>query len=131
MNNPTLRLPLTTFAATVAICLGAADGKAADAAQGKTAFVRQCAICHTIDRGGPNGFGPNLFGIVGRKAGTVSGFGYSRAFSTAANWVWSEGLLGPWISLPGTMVPGTTMGIFQGVADHDRDDIVAYLAQQK
>ena len=41
------------------------------------------------------------------------------------------GLLGPWISLPSVMVPGTAMGSFPGVADRDKDDIVAYLAAQK
>src|SRR5262249_13780912 len=111
--------------------LSARDGHAQDAAKGKDAFVRQCAICHTINKGGPNGFGPNLFGIVGRKAATVPEYNYSRAFQTAANWVWDEGLLRPWISLPGTMVPGNKMAVFQGVAERDRDDIIAYVAAQK
>jgi cytochrome c len=113
------------------ICLGTGSGHAQDATKGKAAFVRQCAICHTIDKGGPNGFGPNLFGIVGRKAATVPEYNYSRAFQTAANWVWEEGLLRPWISLPATMVPGNKMAVFQGVAERDRDDIVAYVAAQK
>ena len=95
------------------------------------AFGRQCAICHTIDKGGPNGFGPNLFGIVGRRAGTSPDFKYSNAFKTTATFEWSEGLLGHWISLPAVMVPGTTMGIFPGVAERDRDDIVAYVASQR
>ena len=44
---------------------------------------------------------------------------------------WTEGLLGPWIALPAVMVPGTSMGVFPGVADRDKDDIVAYVAAQK
>jgi len=40
-----------------------ADG---DAAKGQAAFVRQCVICHTNEKGGDNRFGPNLFGIVGK-----------------------------------------------------------------
>ena len=43
----------------------------------------------------------------------------------------TEGLLGPWISLPSVMIPGTAMGVFPGVSDRDKDDIVAYLAAQK
>jgi cytochrome c len=135
MDNRLLRktdvLAKTATAAALAAWLGANGAQAADAVQGKAAFVRQCAICHTIEQGGANGFGPNLFGIVGKKAATAAGFNYSKAFTAAATWVWTEGLLGPWISLPAVMVPGTTMGVFQGVADRDRDDIVAYLAAQK
>ena len=102
-----------------------ADG---DAVKGKAAFERQCAICHTVDKGGENRFGPNLFGVLHRKAGTVAGFNYSRAFKAAASWDWNEDLVAGWIAAPGVMVPGTAMGVFQGVAQSDRDDIVAYLA---
>ena len=82
-TNPAL---LRSAAALVALaCLGADHaGAAGDAAKGKSAFVRQCAICHTVEQGGPNRFGPNLFGILRRKAGTVAGFDYSRAFKAAA-----------------------------------------------
>jgi cytochrome c len=120
-------------AALVALaCLGVDNSRAAgDAAKGKSAFVRQCAICHTIEQGGPNRFGPNLFGILRRKAGTVAGFNYSRAFKASASWDWNEDLVAGWIGAPGVMVPGTAMGVFQGIAQSDRDDIVAYLATQQ
>jgi cytochrome c len=72
--------------------------------------------------------GPNLFGVVGRKAGTVPGYNYSNAFKTRANWEWTEDAIGGWMMFPATMVPGTAMGVFQGVAERDRDDLVAYLA---
>src|ERR1700682_2127876 len=61
-------------------CWGADRSHAAgDAAKGKSAFVRECAICHTVEEGGPNRFGPNLFGVLHRKAGTGAEFGSSRA----------------------------------------------------
>jgi cytochrome c len=125
--------PVTIAVALVAL-VGAGvnvSQAAGDAAKGKAAFVRQCAICHTIDKDGPNRFGPNLFGILGRKAGSVPGFMYSRAFKAAASWDWNEDLVAGWIGAPGVMVPGTAMGVFQGVAQSDRDDIVAYLATQR
>jgi cytochrome c len=119
-------------AALVLAGLGADHSRAAgDAAKGESAFVRQCAICHTVEEGGPNRFGPNLFGILHRKAGTVVGFNYSRAFKAAASWDWNEDLVAGWIGAPGVMVPGTAMGVFQGVAQSDRDDIVAYLATRQ
>jgi cytochrome c len=112
--------------------LGAESSQAAgDVTKGKAAFIRQCAICHTVGKGEPNRVGPNLFGIIGRKAASTPDFEYSRAFKTTANWVWIEDLVGGWISNPALMVPGTAMGAFQGVSERDREDIVAYLAAQK
>jgi cytochrome c len=118
------------LAAAIA-AVGAGTSRAADIAKGEAGFVRQCAICHTIDKGGDHRLGPNLFGIVGRRAGTAPGFKYTNAFRTIATFDWSEGLLGPWIALPAVMIPGTAMGVFPGVSDRDKDDIVAYLAAQK
>jgi hypothetical protein len=105
---------LAAAAALLALAsLGADHARAAgDAAKGKAAFVRQCAILR-------------------RKAGTVAGFGYSRAFKATASWDWNADLVAGWIGAPGVMVPGTAMGVFQGVAQRDRDDIVAYLATQQ
>jgi cytochrome c len=127
------RIALRSAAAIfVLVCSGHDRSHAAgDAGKGERAFARQCAICHTVDRGGPNRFGPNLFGILHRKAGSVAGFDYSRAFKTTATWDWNEDLVAGWIAAPGQMVPGTAMGIFQGVAQIDRDDIVAYLATRQ
>jgi cytochrome c len=119
-------------AAAVAVCLSTGASRAAgDAEKGKAAFTKQCLICHTIEKGDPNRFGPNLSGIVGSRAASVPGFDYSRAFKNAAKWEWSEDALASWIMFPGTMVPGTAMAIFPGAPERDRDDIVAYLASKK
>jgi cytochrome c len=119
-------------AAAFMLCFGAGGSQAAgDADKGKAAFVKQCLICHTVEKGDPSRFGPNLFGIVGKKAGSVTGFDYSRAFKAGANWEWTEDSLASWVMFPGVMVPGTAMAIFPGAAEKDRDDIVAYLASKK
>jgi len=122
-----------TFAvgALALACLTGAAQADGDAAKGKAAFVRQCAICHTGEKGGDNRFGPNLFGIVGKKAGAVPGFTYTNAFKNRANWEWTEDAIGGWMMFPSTMVPGTAMGVFQGIAEKDRDDLVTYLATLK
>ncbi len=124
---------LGTFAlgALALMCLPGGAQADGDAARGKAAFVRQCAICHTDEKGGDNRFGPNLFGIVGKKAGTVPGFAYTNAFKTRANWEWTEDAVGGWMMFPSTMIPGTAMGVFQGIAEKDRDDLVAYLVTLK
>jgi cytochrome c len=118
-------------AAFLIIALGITAACAADAAKGQADFVRECALCHTIGKDEPNRYGPNLFGIVGRQAASVSGYRYSPAFRSSANWVWKEDVLGAWLSSPATMVPASRMSVFEGVADRDKDDIVAYLAAQK
>ena len=118
-------------AVTLAIVGADRSHAAGDAAKGRSAFVRECAICHTVEAGGPNRYGPNLFGVLHRKAGAVADFNYSRAFKAAATWDWNPDLVAGWIGAPGVMVPGTAMGVFQGVAQNDRDDIVAYLATQQ
>jgi cytochrome c len=117
------------------ICGGAgesAPGTAkGDATKGAAVFVRQCALCHTITKDGPNRFGPNLFGVVHRKAASAPDYAYSDAFKKTANWTWSAESIASFIRAPGMMIPGTRMGVFQGVADKDLDDVIAYLAQQK
>jgi cytochrome c len=122
------------FAAAViatGCCHAAESSGPSDVTRGAAAFVRQCALCHTKGRGEPNRFGPNLFGMIDRQAGSVAGYQYSPAFRSTATWTWSAGALGGFISAPARMVPGTRMGVFQGVSDADRDAILAFVAEQK
>ncbi len=111
-----------------AMCARAAEG---DAAKGMAIFVRQCALCHTIAEGGRNGFGPNLFGVIKRKAASAPGYQYSPAFKTIANWTWSPDGVRSFLISPTNTIPGNKMAVFQGVADSDLDDLIAYLAAQK
>jgi cytochrome c len=123
-----VRIAVTFMADLTVACLAGAARAGGDPAKGKVAFVRQCAICHTVEKDGGNRFGPNLHGIVGRKAGTAEGYAYSKAFTTLANWEWTEDAIGGWMMSPAAMVPGTAMAAFQGIAERDRDDLLAYLA---
>ena len=91
--------------------------------EGKQAFA-QCSACHSIE--GSNGVGPPLSGVVGRKAGSVAGFRYSRAMK-GSNIVWDEKSLDAFVSDPQKVVPGNVMP-FAGVADaKQRADLIAYL----
>jgi len=130
-----IRGPLSARTATIALLavmgMGTTEGFGADINKGHAAFTRQCALCHTAGKGASNRFGPNLFGMLDRRAGTVPGFKYSQAFKSSASWDWTADALRAWIAAPAKMVPGTTMGVFQGVATKDGDDIVAYLAVQQ
>jgi cytochrome c len=86
----------------------------------------QCAICHKAEAGAANGLGPNLHGILGRKAGTVAGFTYSPAMKDSGI-IWDEATLDAYIEKPQGKVPGTRMS-FAGQADKaKRDEIIAWL----
>ncbi len=104
---------------------------AGDAVKGASLFAVECALCHTIGKGERNGFGPNLFGIADRKAGTAPGYKYSPAFLTMANWTWSPDGIASFIAAPAKTIPGNRMAVFEGVADKDLDHIIAYVAAQK
>lgn len=114
---------------TLALALLATAANAGDAASGKTVFGR-CAICHTVQKGGPNGLGPNLFGVAGRKAASLPNFMFSGALKNSGI-TWTPDKLKAWVSGPQRMVPGTKMA-FAGIANPKQvDDVVAYLATLK
>jgi len=118
------------IAAVVALTLLTAAAQAAgNAKQGEIIFGR-CGACHTVEKGGGNGLGPNLSGVVGRKAGSLQGFPYSPALKNS-KLVWTEDTLHKWVADPQKLVPGTRM-IFNGLRNkQDIDDLVAYLKTKK
>lgn len=118
------------IAAVVALALLSAAAQAAgNAKQGEIIYGR-CGACHTVEKGGGNGLGPNLFGVVGRKAGSVANFPYSPALKNSKI-VWTEANLSKWVADPQKMVPGTRM-IFNGLRNKQEiDDLVAYLKSKK
>ncbi|KTE28609.1 cytochrome c, class I [Sphingopyxis sp. HIX] len=112
---------------------GAADAPAATveptAAMGEQVFKR-CVACHTIDKGGANGIGPNLHGVVGRPVASHAGFSYSSAMK-AKGGVWDAATLDLYLEAPMKALPGTRMA-FAGVYDPaDRKALLLYLEAQK
>lgn len=103
-----------------------APALAANILRGKLIFLR-CASCHDISRTASPKVGPNLMGVIGRKAGSLPGYAYSAAMKRHA-FVWDEAMLDHWLSNPEKVVPGTAMG-FEGLRrKSDRDALIAYLA---
>jgi len=98
------------------------------AAMGEQVF-RRCVACHTIDKGGSNGIGPNLHGVVGRAVASHAGFSYSGAMK-AKGGVWTDAALDTYLEAPMKAVPGTRMA-FAGVNDAtDRKALILYLDEQ-
>ena len=106
-----------------------AANAAGDAKSGADVFKR-CAVCHTAEKGGGDGLGPNLFGVVGRKAATRPGFAYSAPLQKSGI-VWSQAALTKWVAGPGRMVPGTKMAFAGVTSKKQQADVVAYLATLK
>jgi len=97
---------------------------AGDAANGEKVF-NQCKVCHSIVEG-KNGVGPSLFGVVGRKSGSVAGYKYSDAIAKA-NISWDEKNLDAYIKDPKAVVPGGKMPFAGLKKDQDREDVIAFL----
>jgi cytochrome c len=97
----------------------------ADLDNGQAKFAL-CKACHTYAQGGETEVGPNLWGVFGRKAGSVPGFAYSDGLK-ALGFTWDADKINKWISNPRAMVPGTKMTYVGMESAKDRTDLVAYL----
>jgi len=103
----------------------AAAPGAGDPIAGRLVF-RKCQVCHSLEPG-KNILGPSLAGVIGRKAGSEPSFNYSAAMKSA-NIAWTAATLDQYLADPAKVVPGNKMP-FPGLkTDHDRADVIAYLA---
>ncbi|XP_003700684.1 cytochrome c [Megachile rotundata] len=101
-----------------------------DAENGKSLFMKMCAMCHTSNKDGKHRVGPNLFGIVGKKCGTSPGFTYTDSMKNKGI-VWDEKNLNEYLEFPKQFIPGTRM-VFTGIKKpKDRQDLIAYLTTLK
>lgn len=101
----------------------------ASAEKGASVY-KKCAACHTINQGGANGIGPNLYGIVGNVHAHAPGFSYSDAMLATKGkpWGWDE--LNEWLKSPKAYIPGNKMS-FAGLSKpQDRADLLLYLNTQ-
>jgi len=97
----------------------------ADPAAGKKAFSK-CKACHTVDDGGKNKVGPNLWDIVGKAKAGVDGFKYSGAFTDlGGEWTYED--LDAFLAKPKEFAPGTKMTFAGMKKAGDRAAIIAYL----
>ncbi len=96
-----------------------------DASKGETVF-QKCVQCHTINQGGANGIGPNLYATMGKAIGGHAGFAYSSALSEkGGTWDWDN--MSAWLKSPRAFASGTKMS-FAGLSKvEDRAAIMLYM----
>lgn len=119
---------LTALAGALALtCALSAIASAQEATQGRTVFQANCAVCHQAVANGHAMIGPNLWGVVGRRAGSVAGFAYSPAMQHA-NMTWTADQVTAFVQAPTHVVPGTRMP-FAGLHNPQQAAaLAAYLA---
>lgn len=123
---------LITAAAVIAAgrasTAGTAAAQSGEASRGQRVFNTQCRACHTLETDSASATGPNLHGVLDRKAGTGGGYESSDAMKNSGI-VWDEATLAEYNRDPKGKVPGTKM-LFNGVKNPGQlADLVAYLKE--
>ena len=101
----------------------------ADLAKGETAF-KKCAACHSVNQGGANGIGPNLYGVFGEGIGSSrGGYVFSDGLKGKGG-KWDFASMNAWLTSPSAFAPGTKMS-FAGLTDpQERANVMVYLNAQ-
>ena len=95
------------------------------AADGAKVF-KKCLACHSVAKEGPNKIGPNIFGVLNRRAGSVSNYKYSKAM-LAYGKVWSFEEMNGFLTKPKDWIKGTKMS-FVGLKNaKDRAAVILYM----
>lgn len=97
----------------------------ADVAKGEK-LSRACAACHTFEKGGPNGIGPDLWDVVGQAKGSHGDFAYSDAMKQkGGSWTYEE--LNHFLYKPKDYISGTKMNFIGIKKTENRADVIAWL----
>ncbi|WP_428667965.1 c-type cytochrome [Reyranella sp.] len=120
----------TTFALSVSIAAilvaGSASAQSGNEARGERLFNQQCKACHTLNKDGASTVGPNLHGLIGRKAGSAEGYSSSDAMKNSGI-VWDDKTLVEYLKNPKGRVPGTKM-VYAGLKQEAQQaDMIAFL----
>lgn len=99
------------------------------AAAGEKVF-KKCKACHSIEKGGAAKTGPNLWAVLGKPVGANEGFdGYSDTMRSMGDRVWDVALLDTFLEKPKALVKGTKMSFAGLKKPEDRQNVIAYMAQ--
>lgn len=88
---------------------------------------RACAACHSFDKGGPHGIGPNIWDIVNKQKAAEGGYAYSKVLEERADQKWDYVSLNQFFWKPKKYMPGTKMNYIGLRKPEDRAAIIAWL----
>lgn len=126
MKAPYSALAIVSVGFAALLSALSAGGDAVASTTGSDVFNRRCAACHTMEKGGANKLGPNLYCVRGRLAGTRPGFGYSNAMKDSGL-RWTNAKLDAFLANPRKALPGNKMA-FSGISmASDRAQVVALM----
>ena len=98
-----------------------------DLAHGQKVF-KKCTACHQIAADGKNMIGPNLWSVIGRTAGSVNDYKYSKAMiAYGKEWTFEE--MNSYLIKPQAYIKGTKMAFAGLRKDKDRASVILYLNQ--
>ena len=96
-----------------------------DMAHGEKVF-KKCSACHMIAADGKNKIGPNLWGVIGRTAGTIDNYNYSKAMKAyAKEWTFEE--MNSYLIKPQAYIKGTKMAFAGLRKEKDRASVILYM----
>jgi cytochrome c len=124
-------LVLVLLACAPAFAQGTGDTTGAAGDDGQLVFNNACRTCHTLKQG-DNRLGPNLSGIIGRKAGSLPDYNNYSSSMKNAGVTWDKATLDRFIADPDAVVPGHNMKPYGGLANADeRAKIIAFLEKRQ
>ncbi|PHS79481.1 MAG: hypothetical protein COB59_01400 [Rhodospirillaceae bacterium] len=115
---------ISTCVAGAVLMMASSAVYADDIDKGKK-LAKKCTGCHTLNEGGKNRLGPNLYGILGQPAGKVKGYKYSKAMASS-DIVWNNNNFTDFIEKPKKFLKGTKMGYAGLKKATKRADLLAY-----
>ena len=96
-----------------------------DLAHGEKVF-KKCTACHMIAADGKNKIGPNLWGVIGRTAGAIDDYNYSKAMKAyAKEWTFEE--MNSYLIKPQAYIKGTKMAFAGLRKEKDRSSVILYM----
>ncbi|MBL4863667.1 MAG: cytochrome c family protein [Rhodobiaceae bacterium] len=121
---------LSIFALSLVLPL-AAQANEPDLGKGARVF-KKCQACHTLEQGGADKIGPNLYGLFERAAASTPDFNYSDAMIAKGEEIgtWTDETLDTYLAKPRDYVPGTNMSFAGLRKESQRINLIAFLRQE-